>query len=136
MFLLDTVVLSELRKNNRNPHVEQWVKEHSNDVMFISALTAGEIRRGIALQKEKDPVFASRLTSWLESLLIYYGKERILPVTTEIALVWGDLSARLGNASADLLIAATAQVHKLTVVTRNTRHFMGSGVPVCNPWGE
>lgn len=136
MFLLDTVVLSELRKNNRNPQVEQWVKEHSKDAMFISVLTVGEIRRGIALQKEKDPVFASRLTSWLESLLIYYGKESILPVTTEIALVWGDLSARLGNASADLLIAATAQVHKLTVVTRNTRHFMGSGVSVCNPWGE
>ena len=136
MFLLDTVVLSELRKADRNTQVEQWIKEHADDAMFISALTVGEIRRGITLQQGKDPAFASRLTSWLDSLLIYYGKKRILPVTTEVALAWGDLSAKLGNASADLLIAATAQVHKLTVVTRNARHFMGSGVPVCNPWGE
>lgn len=136
MFLLDTVVVSELRKKVRNEQVNQWIVAHSTDPIFLSALTIGEIRRGIAIQEVKNPEFASSLKSWLENLLMYYGNERILPVTTEIALAWGDMSATLGNSSADLIIAATAKIHHLTIVTRNVRHFLGTGVNIYNPWGE
>ena len=133
MFLLDTVVLSELRKADRDPGVNQWIAGQRGPDLYLSVLTVGEVRRGIRLQEHKDPTFAGRLSVWLDSVLQLYGTQ-ILPVTTEIALAWGELSALSGNSSADLLLAATAKIHDLTVVTRNTKHFEGTGVPVFNPW--
>ena len=132
-FLLDTVVLSELRKTNRNPGVTAWVAQRQDNELFISVLSVGELERGIELQRNKDPEFAERLARWLDQLTTLYG-ERILPVTTAIAAGWGRLSAILGNSGADLLLAATALEHDLTIVTRNERHFLPAGVAVENPW--
>lgn len=135
MYLLDTVVLSELRKPERNLGVTTWFNERKDSELFLSALTIGEIRRGICQQESKNPRFAARLSEWLDSLLLLYG-ERILPISTQIALEWGMISAQTGNSSADGLIAATAKVHHLTVITRNIKHFEATGVLCHNPWVE
>ena len=133
MFLLDTVVISELRKTDRNPGLVAWLQDKKDTDLFLSVLTIGEIRRGICQQETKDHRFADSLSIWLDSILHFYG-ERILPVTSAVALEWGNISARVGNSSADTLIAATAKVHHLTVVTRNSKHFEVTRVPCLNPW--
>jgi len=133
MFLLDTVVLSELRKKDRNPGLVRWISNKQSVQLFISVVTIGEIERGIWLQKNKDAAFAANLSDWLSQLLLLY-KERILPITTSVAVRWGRLSAVAGHAGADMLIAATALEHGLTVVTRNERHFAQAAVPCVNPW--
>lgn len=133
MFLLDTVVLSELRKKDRNLGLVQWISDKQDSELFVSVVSIGEIERGICQQRSKDAVFAQRLTDWLAQLLLAYD-ERILPVTTPIAQRWGRLSAELGRADADILIAATALECGLTVVTRNEKHFAPTGVRVLNPW--
>ena len=96
-------------------------------------MTIGEIRRGICQQEKVDPIFAGRLSEWLDSILHLYG-DRILPITTAIALEWGNISARVGNSGADNLIAATAKVHHLTVITRNIKHFAATGIEFYDPW--
>lgn len=133
MFLLDTVVLSELRKRDRNPNVVRWLTGKAADDIFLSAVTIGEIERGIVRQRGKDPAFAEALESWLDRTIQIYG-DRILPVDTRIARRWGNLSARIGNDGADLLIAATALEHGLTVATRNVRHFEPIGVALIDPF--
>lgn len=133
MFLLDTVVLSELRKRDRNPNVVRWLTGKATDDIFLSAVTIGEIERGIVRQRGKDPAFAEALESWLDRTIQIYG-DRILPVDTQTARRWGSLSARIGNDGADLLIAATALEHGLTVVTRNIRHFEPTGVTLIDPF--
>jgi predicted nucleic acid-binding protein len=135
MYLLDTVVLSELRKTKRHPGVMNWFSDKKDAELFLSALTIGEIRRGICLQEQKEPQFAARLSEWLDSVLHFYG-ERILPISTTIAIEWGSISARIGNSSADNLIAATAKIHHLTIITRNIKHFEKTGAPCHNPWTE
>jgi toxin FitB len=131
MILLDTVVVSELRKSRPNPRVIGWVRGLREADVFLSVVTIGEIERGI--RKVRDADFARALTRWLEDLLRLYG-ERILPVTPDIARRWGRLSADLGHAGADLLIAATAASHRLTVATRNVRHYAPTGVSVFDPF--
>ncbi|CDK97894.1 putative plasmid stability protein stbB [Magnetospirillum gryphiswaldense MSR-1 v2] len=133
MFLLDTVVLSELRKRDRSPNVVRWLTDKAADDIFLSSVTIGEIERGIVRQRVKDPAFAEALESWLDRTIQIYG-DRILPVDTQIARRWGSLSARIGNDGADLLIAATALEHGLTVVTRNIRHFEPTGVALIDPF--
>lgn len=133
MFLLDTVVLSELRKRDRNPNVVRWLTGASADGVFLSAVTIGEIERGIVRQRAKDVAFAEALESWFDRTIQIYI-DRILPVDTRVARRWGSLSARIGNDGADLLIAATALEHGLTVVTRNTRHFEPTGVALIDPF--
>ncbi|MES2992341.1 MAG: type II toxin-antitoxin system VapC family toxin [Pseudomonadota bacterium] len=131
MILLDTVVVSELRKSRPNARVMAWMRGlHETDV-FLSVVTIGEIERGIA--KVRDSDFALALTRWLEELLRFYG-DRILPVTPDIARRWGRLSAEIGHEGADLLVAATAAAHGLTVATRNVRHFAPTGVRVFDPF--
>ena len=95
-------------------------------------MTVREIERGITQQQRHNPAFARDLAVWLDRVLAWYG-DRILPVDAATARRWGQLSAALGNDSADLLIAATALEHGLTVVTRNVRHFEPTGVSVLDP---
>ncbi|MBE6442101.1 MAG: type II toxin-antitoxin system VapC family toxin [Desulfovibrio desulfuricans] len=133
MYLLDTVVISELRKKDRNPGVVSWFQDKKDTDLFLSVLTIGEIRRGICQQETKNRLLADRLATWLDSILNFYG-QRILPVTTPIALEWGNICARSGNNGADNLIAATAKVHHLSVITRNINHFDGVGISCYNPW--
>ena len=118
MYLIDTVVVSELRKPKRDTRLTSWVDRQRTSDLFISVVTVGEIERGIVRQRAGDADFATALAAWLDRVLSLYG-ERVLPFDLQIARRWGRLSAALGNDSADLMIAATALEHGLTVVTRN-----------------
>lgn len=135
MILLDTVVLSELRKPRPSPAVVRWLSGQRESELFLSVVSLGEIERGIEKKRSSDPAFAAVLERWLDDLVNLYG-DRILPVTPVIARRWGSLSARIGNDSADLLIAATAITHGLKVATRNVRHFTPSGVSVVDPFEQ
>lgn len=132
MFLIDTDVLSSLRKRERNPNIVRWVKGQRTDDLYLSVVSVGEIERGIAQQERRDPAFARVLGAWLDTVLSLYSG-RLLPVDLSTARRWGRLSDDIGHANADLLIAATALDHGLTVVTCNIRHFKPTGVPVIDP---
>ena len=133
MFLLDTDVLSALRRRERHPGAVRWVETQRTADLYISVVTVGEIERGITQQQPRDPSFAGELALWLDRVLAWYS-DRILIVDAATARRWGRLSATLGHDGADLLIAATALEHGLTVVTRNARHYEPTGVPTLNPF--
>ena len=132
MFLIDTNVLSALRRRERNPAIVRWAESQRTADLHISVVTVGEIERVITQQRRHNPAFARDLAAWLDRVLGWYG-DRILFVDVATARRWGQLSAALGNDSADLLIAATALEHGLIVVTRNVRHFEPTGVSVLDP---
>lgn len=132
-FLLDTVVLSELRKARPSAKVVRWIKTQNAQTLFVSVVSIGEIERGINRVRKTDAAFAAELELWLDALLSLYD-DHVLPVSADVAQLWGRLSAKLGNDSVDLLIAATALAHGLTVVTRNEQHFVPTGVAVVNPF--
>lgn len=132
-YLLDTVVLSEMRKSQPSPKVLAWLKRQKVEELFISVVSIGEIERGITMARKKNPAFSDELALWLQQLLTLHT-DRVLPITSNIARTWGKLSAQLGHDGADILIAATAIHHKLTVVTRNVKHFEPAGVTIVNPF--
>ena len=134
MYLLDTDVISELRRRRRNRNIVAWISNVSATDLFLSVVTIGEIELGIARQRVRNPSFAKDLADWLEVTLRAY-EERILPLTVGIARRWGRLAAQLGNNQLDLAIAATALEHGLTVVTRNVSDFEPTGVTVLDPFG-
>jgi predicted nucleic acid-binding protein len=133
MYLLDTDVLSELRRSRRNRNVVAWIGDVTEADLFLSAVTIGEIELGITRQQVLNPGFAQDLVDWLDVTLRAY-RERILPLTVGIARRWGRLAAQLGNKQLDLAIAATALEHGLIVVTRSVSDFEPTGVPVLNPF--
>ena len=133
MMLLDTVVLSELRKAKPNPGVVSFVEAQAADALFLSVLTVGEIEAGIEKQRKAAPEFAEELNQWLTLLELQFA-QCILPVTPAIAKLWGRLCVQTGNKGVDNLIAATALCHNLTVVTRNVKDFAPTGVRVLNPY--
>jgi predicted nucleic acid-binding protein len=134
MILLDTVVLSELKKSKPNARVLTYLKGQTEDATFISALSIGEIEAGIERQRTQNPEFATELEQWLVTLELQFA-HCILPVTPAIAKLWGRLCVQTGNKGIDNLIAATALCHNLTVVTRNVKHFEPTGVRVVDPFG-
>jgi predicted nucleic acid-binding protein len=134
MYLLDTNVLSALRRRDRNPEAVRWVESQRTADLYLSVITIGEIERGITQQLRHNPPFASELAIWLDRVLRWYG-DRILGLDVATARRWGQLTATLGHDSADLLIAPTALEHGLKVVTRNVRDFDGTGVEVVYPFG-
>jgi predicted nucleic acid-binding protein len=133
VYLLDTNVVSELRKRKCDPGVAKWFDKVPDSELYLSVITALEIEKGIERQRTLDPPFANQLIDWLEQTRRAFG-DRILPLTINIARRWGRLAAQLGNTELDLAIAATALEHGLTVVTGNEAHFKPSGVPVLNPF--
>ena len=133
MYLIDTVVLSELRKPQRDSGLVAWFEHQRTTDLFVSVISIGEIERGIARQRTTDPGFAAALAAWFDRVLALYG-ERILPFDLKTARRWGLLSAAIGNDSVDLMIAGTALEHGLTVVTRNVSDFEPTGVPVLDPF--
>ena len=132
MFLIDTDVLSMLRRRERNRAVAGWVEKQRTADLHMSVASVGEIERGIAQQRRLNPTFAYALAAWLDGLVALY-RDRILPIDLPIARRWGRLVDAVGHGNADLLIAATALERGLTVVTRNVRHFEPTGASVLDP---
>ena len=132
MYLLDTDVISALRRPERNPAVSAWVHNQTPESLYTSVITVGEILYGIARQRRRQPEFAAQLERWLESVMALF-KERVLVFDETAARRWGILHAEMGFTNSDLQIAAIAWSHGLTVVTRNIRHFEPTGVPTLNP---
>jgi toxin FitB len=118
MYLLDTVVLSELRKRRRDPKVGRWIESVPDTALFLSAITVAEGEGRIERQRAANPPFAAELASWLDVVLRAYA-ERALPLTVNLAWRWGRLAAHATHNEIDLAIAATALEHVLVVATRN-----------------
>ncbi len=131
-FLIDTNVVSEIRWW-RDPHVRAWAEAVEDIDLHLSVMTLGEIRKGIDLLRGRDPAQAEVLASWLGELRTRFV-DRILAIDARIAQEWGRLNAIAIRNTVDSLIAATACVYDLTVVTRNIGDFEGCGVPLLNPW--
>ena len=133
MFLLDTDVLSALRKRERDANVLAWMAAQRTADLYLNVVSVGEVERGIARQQRRDPAFARDLALWLDSVLALYGGH-ILPIDVATARRCGRLSDALGHESSDLLVAVTALEHGLTVATGNVRHYQPAGVPVFDPF--
>lgn len=136
-WLLDTNVVSELRKTRPDNHVKAWSEAQAADSLFLSSVTLAEIRYGI--ERQPDLKFRNELAVWLDHRLRRWFAGRILPVDEEVILEWRRMVARgrehsITFSQPDLFIAATAQVHSLVVCTRNEADFRQTGVPVFNPW--
>lgn len=126
------MVLSALRQRQRDPNLLAWLQITPENDLHLSVVTVGEVEKGIASVAPRDPEFARRLAVWLDEMLRRFAP-RILPVDTATARRWGRLAAARGHDGADLMIAATALEHGLTVATSNTRHFTGTGVTLIDP---
>ncbi len=133
MYLLDTNIVSDVQR--RLPKPTAWLASIDPDSLNLSVITIGEIERGIVKQRKVDAERATRLDLWLRELR-RDNADRILAVTEEVALAWGRISAGRTRGSADTLIAATALVHDLILVTRNVTDFDDTGVTVLNPWDD
>lgn len=132
MFLIDTDVLSALRKRQRSPKLISWIAGQRDADLFLCVITIAEIERGIAQAAKADLKFSEDLSRWLDRILEHYG-DRILPFDLHAARRFGALSARIGNDSPDLMIASIALDRGLTVATRNIRHFEPTGVATLDP---
>lgn len=134
MYLLDDNVISEVRKGDRcDPKVAAWYASVPLDDLFLSVLVTGEIRKGIESLRARNPRRAMILEVWLGEVTQAFGG-RILPVNAEIADVWGRMSADRPRPAVDTLLAATAKVRDMTLVTRNTRDVEGLGARTLNPF--
>ncbi len=132
IYVLDTNVLSAMRRPDRSEAVMRWAAGRREEDMFLSVITLGEVERGIMRQEKLNPAFAADLRQWLDQTMAVFS-DRILPFDAAAARLWGKLSARLGHAGTDLLIAATAMAHGATVVTGDSG-FAATGVRVENPF--
>lgn len=135
-YLIDTNVLSELRRKNPNPGVVSWFTQRPAATLYLSVLTLGEIRKGIEGLGDDERRMA--LLDWLETDLPAFFAGRILPVDAPVADRWGRLVAAAGRPlpAIDSLLAATALAHDLVLVTRNSRDFSGLPLQLINPWTE
>ena len=132
-WLLDTNIVSELRKGERaNPGVRAWFAEAADESLFTSVLVVGELRCGIESIRRRDVPSALALERWLAGLTDGFA-DRILPVDREVAEQWGSLKVPDPVPTVDGLLAATALVHGLTLVTRNTRDGARTGVLLLDP---
>ena len=134
-WLLDTNVVSELRKGPRtNEGLRRWV-DGRHEMAFLSTLTIGEIRKGIERKRRKDAIGARRLDVWLQNLVVRFDT-RIIDIDQAVAETWGRMNVPDPVPTIDGLIAATAIVHELVVVTRNDKDFIRTGAMVLNPFSE
>jgi hypothetical protein len=132
-WLIDTNVVSDLRKGDRaNDGIRAWFAESSEDELFTSVLVLGEIRRGIESIRRRDTPSALALEQWLHRLTTDFG-ERVLPVDARVADRWGILNVPDPVPTVDGLLAATALVHDLVLVTRNVRDVASTGVRLLDP---
>jgi predicted nucleic acid-binding protein len=133
-YLIDTNVLSELRRREPDAHVVRWFAERPASTLYLSVLTLGELRKGIDALPETPRKLA--LLDWLEAELPMFFAGRILAVDTKVADRWGRLVAQAGRPlpAIDSLLAATALTHGLTLITRNLKDFQHPDLAVLDPW--
>lgn len=133
-YLIDTNVLSELRRRDPDPNVVRWMSERPATNLYMSVLTLGELRKGIEALPESARKRA--LLDWLEIDLPVFFTGRILPIDATVADRWGRLVAQAGRPlpAIDSLLAATALAHGLTLITRNLRDFQHPNLQVLDPW--
>ncbi len=132
-YLLDTNIVSELRKPQPDAHVQEWLASTRGDELYLSVLTVGEIRRGIERLRRRDPAQAAIIEAWLATLRRDYASH-LLPVTTEVAEEWGRLGVPDPIPTVDGLLAATARVGDLTLVTRNRADLIHTGARLIDPF--
>jgi toxin FitB len=132
-FLLDTNVVSEIRKQAADPGVVSWFASVPADGLFLSVLAVGEIRQGVERLARRDPTQAEIYERWLTELIDSYG-DRLVPITESVAQAWGRLNALDPIPVVDGLMAATALVHDWTLVTRNVGDVRSTGVRLLNPF--
>ena len=135
-YLVDTNVLSELRRKSAHAGVVAWFSQRPATTLYLSVLTLGEIRKGI--EADSDVLHRQSLLDWLETDLPAFFNGRVLPVDTAVADRWGRLVAAAGRPlpAIDSLLAATALEHDLVLVTRNVKDFAGLPVEIFNPWSS
>jgi predicted nucleic acid-binding protein len=135
-YLVDTNVISELRKRERCDHlVAEWFAGLAEDEIFLSVLTIGELRKGVDSIQRRDSRSAAALNRWLRGLVESFG-DRILAIDRAVAEEWGRMNVPNPLPVVDGLLAATAKVHGLTVATRNVRHIARAGVASVNPFSR
>jgi predicted nucleic acid-binding protein len=137
MYLLDTNVISELRKagtNRIDPNVARWAKSVSASTLYLSAVSILELEIGILLLERRDGSQGAVLRAWMDGRVLATFQGRILAIDTPIALKCAGLHVPTPRSDRDALIAATAMVHGMKVVTRNVLHFEPTGVGVVDPW--
>ncbi|WP_372097133.1 type II toxin-antitoxin system VapC family toxin [Tistrella mobilis] len=132
-YLLDTNVISETRRRHMDASVWSFLTSTRAEQLYLSVLTIGELRKGISSVARRDVVYAQELASWVTNLEEHYAS-RLLVVDQAVARQWGDLAVQRSRPIIDTLIAATALVHGLTLVTRNVRDVADTGVELLNPW--
>lgn len=133
-FLIDTYIISEVRKGDRcDPAVAAWWSGIAEDDLWLSALVLGEIRKGMELARRRDPRKADTLEAWLGEVIAGFG-DRVLPVDTAVAEEWGRMNALRPVPVIDALLAATAKANGLTLVTRNGADVAGLDLEVLNPF--
>ena len=133
-FVLDTNVVSALRVRGRNTAVEAWVAQVPIPDLFITAMTVAEIERGVIARERTDPSQGAVLRTWFEGQVLPAFTGRVLPFDLAAARILAGYRIPEHAPLDDALIAATAQAARMTVVTRNTRHFEPWGVPCLDPW--
>lgn len=138
-YLIDTCCISELVKSKPNPNVIKWFANQDEFSMFLSVITFGELRKGI--EKLPNSRKKKELNRWVKEDLNYRFKNRVLNIDMEVVNKWGKLLAKAEHKgkplpAIDALIAATAQVYDMSIVTRNTKDMENSGVEVINPWNN
>ena len=134
MFLLDTNVVSELRRPIPHQSILYWIRRVPAEQLYLSSVTIGEIQAGIEITREQDAVKARELEAWLNRVLATYD---ILAVDAAAFREWAKLMHRRSDTlMQDAMIAAVAIVHRLAVVTRNVRNFQHFGVPIINPFAD
>jgi hypothetical protein len=132
-FLLDTNVISETRRKRPDPRALSWLRRADPAALHISVLTLGEISKGVAKHSRHDKAQAAALRRWLDAIRMVHA-ERIVPIDAEIAETWGRLAAKRPLPVVDGLLAATALVRGMTLVTRNIADVADTGVTVVDPW--
>ena len=138
-YLLDTCVISELTKIRPRKNVIKWIASIEESFLYLSVLTIGEILKGITMLRDSKKKAA--LQDWVHADLLNRFENRILPISVRIATTWGEIQGKAEQdgrtlPAIDSLIAATAIVHDLTVVTRDTGHMKNTGAMIYNPWNS
>jgi toxin FitB len=132
-YLLDTNVLSETRRKRADERVMSFLAAAEPSALYISVLTVGELRKGIALKRQSDPDAAKKLAAWVDGLEQSFA-DRILEIDAATATLWGEWSAQRPRPVVDTLLAATAVVHELILVTRNVSDVQDIKVRLLDPW--